>query len=209
MKLAKKDSKKEKSIPVILSLLIHGIFFLVLIIVKIESSPGHRTTYTILNFVEVKPLKPEVPAKIKHPVKITPPVIKKEIAKVKKQNIEEEKKIIDTTKEKQETKIYKSEPVDSTYLSLKFAATLLDSFLVRHPEYSKYILQQQAKELVENKNIKKFSRLALEKRINEEMAKYLKEHFPEGSEHAMSPYGGPGMQIPIDGLIDDIKKIFE
>ena len=41
------------------------------------------------------------------------------------------------------------------------------------------------------------------------MAKYLKEHFPEGSEHAMSPYGGPGMQIPIDGLIDDIKKIFE
>jgi hypothetical protein len=70
-------------------------------------------------------------------------------------------------------------------------------------------LEQQAKELVENKNIKKFSRLELEKRINEEMAKYLKENYPEGSEHAMSPYGGPGMQIPIDGLIDAIKKIFE
>ncbi len=204
MKPLKKSYKKEKSIAFALSILIHGILFLILLIIVVEPSPGQKSLYTILNFVEVKP---EIPNKTKQTVKPIPSERKKETVKINNQKNIEEKTIIDTTSEK--PKVYKIEQVDSSYLSLKFAATLLDSFLVRHPEYSKYILQQQAKELVENKNIKRFSRLELEKRINEEMAKYLKENYPEGSEHAMSPYGGPGMQIPIDGLIDAIKKIFE
>ena len=126
----------------------------------------------------------------------------------KKSNEEAEKTEIDTISNKKLIKISGTVRVDTIYHNLNFAATLLDSFLVRHPEYSHYILQQQAKELVENKNIKKFSRLALEERINEELDKYLKEYYPEGSEHEMNPNGGPGMQIPIDGLIDAIKEIF-
>jgi hypothetical protein len=208
LKLHKKNSKKEKSIALILSILIHGILFLILLILKVEPSPGQRSLYTILNFVEIKPEKHEVINKKKLTIQPIPYKQKNETVKTDKQkDIVKEQAVIDTAIEK--TKIYKNEQIDSSYLSLKFAATLLDSFLVLHPEYGKYILQQQAKELVENKKIKQFSRLELEKRINEEMAKYLKENYPEGSEHAMSPYGGPGMQIPIDGLIDAIKKIFE
>ena len=207
MKLHKKSLKKERSIAFALSILIHGILFLILLALKVEPSPGQGAYYTILNFVEINPEKPDVIDKKELTVKATPYKQKKENYNNNQENMVKEKTVIDTTIEK--PKIYKNEQIDSSYLSLRFAATLLDSFLIRHPEYGKYILEQQAKELVENKNIKKFSRLELEKRINEEMAKYLKENYPEGSEHAMSPYGGPGMQIPIDGLIDAIKKIFE
>jgi hypothetical protein len=87
---------------------------------------------------------------------------------------------------------------------LKYARTLLDSFLITHPEYSSLILKQQAKELAENK----FSRLNLEDKIAQEIYLYLKERYPEGSEHEINKYAGPGIQIPIGDLIDLIKDLF-
>jgi hypothetical protein len=87
---------------------------------------------------------------------------------------------------------------------LKYARTLLDSFLITHPEYSSLILKQQAKELAENK----FSRLNLEDKIAQEIYLYLKERYPEGSEHEINKYTGPGIQIPIGDLIDLIKDLF-
>ncbi len=84
---------------------------------------------------------------------------------------------------------------------------MLDTFLVRHPEYAKFILQQQAKRLAENR--KAVTRYDIVRKINDELHEYIQKNFPEGSEHAMSPYGGQGMQIPIDGLIDAIKDVFK
>ena len=220
MKLFIKNPKKEKTTAFLLSLLVHSILILILILIKIEYSHTKERNYSVVSFIEIKPEENNTPEKKKSEKSVGDfaRIQKKEQVKVKKQKGEEQlktaadtaslKKLIDTTSDSSKLYITKKQLVDTTYRSLKFAATLLDSFLLRHPEYSKYILEQQAKELVENKNIKKFSRLALEQRINRELDKYLKEHYPEGSEHEINPYTGPGLNIPIDDLIDAIKKIF-
>jgi hypothetical protein len=220
LKLAKKNLYKEKAAAFLLSVLIHGILILIIIFIKIEYLPVKNSNYSLLNFVEIKPEERAITEK-KQPEQFVNNTIhnpKKESVKVKQQKSEEQpktvkdtvsvKSVVDSTVDKRKVFISRKQLEDTTYHSLKFAATLLDSFLVRHPEYGKYILQEQAKELVENKNIKKFSRLALEERINEELDKYLKQHYPEGSEHEINPYTGPGLQIPIDDLVDAIKKIF-
>ncbi len=220
MKLLKKNLDKEKAAAFFLSILIHGILILIIIVIKIEYPQVKNSRYSVLNFVEIKPEEKNIIEKEKPEQKINNTVLhQKEVpVKIKQQKVEEQLKTVkDTTSKKNDVdstlnkgKIFisRKQLADTTYHSLKFAATLLDSFLVRHPEYAKYILQEQAKELVENKNIKKFSRLALEQRINEELDKYLQQQYPEGSEHEINPYTGPGLQIPIDDLIDAIKKIF-
>ena len=205
-----KNLKKDKIISLTLSILIHGFLLFILIIIKLENNSEPRSPYLILNFSEYKQEESKPPIITKK--EIEKPLIPIKPAKKEgineKSNKQSDKTEIDSISNEKKIKVTGTVRVDTIYHNLNFAATLLDSFLVRHPEYSHYILQQQAKELVENKNIKKFSRLALEERINEELDKYLKEYYPEGSEHEMNPNGGPGMQIPIDGLIDAIKKIF-
>ncbi len=189
--------------------------------IKIEYSQLKTGGYSVLNVVEIKHEENKTVKKIEsankekeeiHNQKKAPEnIITNKIEQTKKTIFDtiSNKTVLDTASNKVKIFIPKYQFSDTSYSNLKLAATLLDSFLVRHPEYSRYILQLQAKELVENKNIKKFSRLALEQRINEELDKYLKEYYPEGSEHEINPYTGPGLQIPIDGLIDAIKKIFE
>ena len=220
MNLLKKNFDREKTAALLLSILLHGFFIVILIFIKIEYSNVKRIGYSVLNLVEIKPEEKDIVEEKKPEKKINSTVHnqKREPVKTKQQKVKEvvktakdtisNKSVVDSTLNKGKIFITRKELADTTYNSLKFAATLLDSFLVRHPEYGKYILQEQAKELVENKNIKKFSRLALEQRINEELDKYLKQHYPEGSEHEINPYTGPGLQIPIDDLIDAIKKIF-
>lgn len=95
--------------------------------------------------------------------------------------------------------------VDSSQQYLKLAQSLLDTFLVRNPEYAKLILQEQAKGLAK----KKFAREVIVKRLNEALHKYIRENYPEGSRHAINQYTGPGIQIPIDKLINLVLKIFD
>ena len=140
---------------------------------------------------------------IKRKIHRTQKTKQKESPKIK----EEKESVVDTTITNKKEQIVKSEKPDSTEDDLKFAASLLDTFLVRHPEYAKFILQQQAKRLAENR--KAVTRYDIVRKINDELHEYIQKNFPEGSEHAMSPYGGPGMQIPIDGLIDAIKDVFK
>ncbi len=207
MKLFKHNLNKEKTAAFVLSILVHGILFLIIMFIKIEYTQFKKAGYSIVNFVQVTPeeskaMEKEEPAqKIKKIFSIQ----KKEPEKIQEKKIVQtsktildtisNKKIIDTASNKGKIYISSKQLADTTY-RLKFAATLLDSFLVRHPEYSRYILQQQAKELVENKNIKKFSRLALEQRVNEELDKYLKEYYPEGSEHEINPIHRTGSANP-------------
>jgi hypothetical protein len=222
LKLFKPNLNKEKIISFFLSILLHGILILLILLIKIEYPHEKKyDEYLFFNFIEIKPdanktLEKKSAESIQEIELHNQKNDLLSINKNKENQITKTavdstsiKSIIDTASNKVKIFVPVSQLADSSYRSLTFAATLLDSFLVRHPEYSRYILEQQAKELVENKNIKRFSRLALEKRINEELDKYLKEYYPEGSEHEPNPYAGPGMQIPIDGLIDAIKKIFE
>lgn len=206
----KKKLNKDRLIAYCLSILIHGMLLLILLFAWIKYSPTENTS-TILQLVEVTPPKPKEieTAKPSPPKKIVHH--KKEVKH--EENVSQKPKkpeatVIDTTKTKQTIEIPKAVLSDSAGQDLKFAATLLDTLLARHPEFAQYILKEKSKELVQDKNNKAFSRLEMEIKINNELHKYLKEHFPEGSEHAMSDIGGKGMQIPIDGLIDAIRKIF-
>jgi hypothetical protein len=214
----KKNIPKNKVISLILSILIHLIIFTALIIIRLEIPSPETSSYTILNFIKTSPGKSQAAEKPKLINKVVSPPEDKKESRLKKEkeaanNLitnEKEKTETDTTIEKPVIKVPGSAITDtSREMRLKFAATLLDSFLVRHPEYSEYILQQQAKALVENRNIKKFSRMELEEKVNKELDDYLKKYYPEGSEHAINKYTGPGLQIPLDGLIESIKKIFK
>ncbi len=207
MAILKKEINKEKLISFSLSILIHGIIVIVLLLIKINYTSVEKNKPIQLD-IKIVPPQPEKVETVKQPVVkriIHPPrkTKQKEITKVKGEKIA----VIDSTVIKQKEKIVKKEKVDSTEEDLKFAATLLDSFLVHHPEYAKFILQQQAKRLAENHKI--VSRYEMVQKINDELHEYIQKNFPEGSEHAMSPYGGPGMQIPIDGIIDAIRDIFK
>ncbi len=206
----KKKLNKDKLIAYCLSILIHAILFFILLFVWIQYFPTKNTS-TILQLVEVTPPKPK---KIETAKPLPPKKIIHHEKEVKhEENVSQKPKkpeiaARDTIKTKQQIVIPENVLTDSTGQNLKFAATLLDTLLARHPEFAQYILKEKSKELVQDKNNKAFSRLEMEIKINNELHKYLKEHFPEGSEHAMSDIGGKGMQIPIDGLIDAIRKIF-
>lgn len=203
----KNEINKEKLISFILSIFIHGIIVIFLLLIEINYPSVEKNKPIQL---DIKILQP----KVEKVETVRPPEIKREIhpsRKTKQKEIpivkEEKAVIIDSTIIKQKEKIVKKEKVDLTEENLKFAATLLDTFLVHHPEYAKFILEQQAKRLAENKKI--ITRYDIERKINDELHDFIQKNFPEGSEHAMSPYGGPGMQIPIDGIIDAIRDVFK
>jgi len=201
----KNEINKEKLISFSLSILIHGIIVIVLFLIEINYPSVEKNKPIELNIKIVQPKAEKVetvkPPEVKRKIHYTQK--KKEIPKV----IEKKIVVIDSTVAKQKVKIDTKEKIDSTEENLKFAATLLDSFLVHHPEYARFILEQQAKRLAENRKI--VSRYEMVQKINDELHDYIQKNFPEGSEHAMSPYGGPGMQIPIDGIIDAIRDVFK
>ncbi len=208
MNSVKKKTNKDRIIVLIISVSLHAILFLILLLVEVRYNPGKSVSasFTALNITTgtyQKEVNKEARVRIKN---------RKSETKLKKQNAEvpnvkeELPSVIDSTSKHTVSDTSNKAIADT---GLKYASTLLDTFLVRHPEYAKYILQQQAKDLVNDKNTKMFTRLEMETRINDVLHKYIMENFPEGSEHAMNPNGGPGMQIPIDGVIDAIKKIFK
>ena len=204
----KKKKNRDHLIIFSLSVLIHVILFLIFMLTEINYYPS-KITYTTLRLINIAPGKTQKGIKNEKPGKAEKIHYVPQAGHFKN-NIPNKKvetaAVADTVLNLK--KLNKSNGA-SADTNLKYASTLLDTFLVRHPEYARYILQQQAKNLVENKNNKMFTRLEMETKINDELHKYIKQNFPEGSEHAMNNSAGPGMQIPIDGLIDAIKKIFK
>ena len=112
--------------------------------------------------------------------------------------------IEDSVKSKRDTVISESKEIEIERRFLNFSRTLLDSFLITNPGYSKLILKERVKNLKDTVSM----RQQWEKRINDAIHKYLRENYPEGSEHAINKYTGPGINIPIDDLTDKIKGIF-
>ncbi len=212
MNSAKKHLNKNELISYIISVLIHGIILIIFIIVEIKFLPVKKHNSLLQLVVVTPPIKPEKAPTIKSPptakfIKHLPKIAPVEIHS--RQNKETTKTIVDTTSIKREVNFSKSVPVDTSMENLKYAKTFLDTFLVKHPEYARYILRQQGKNFVNNKNDTMFAMLENQKKINDELHKYLKKNFPEGSEHAIDKNLGPGIHIPIDGVINAIRKIFK
>ncbi|MGB5529693.1 MAG: hypothetical protein WBQ32_06970 [Ignavibacteriaceae bacterium] len=197
----------ESKLSLLISVLIHGFTFWIFVLLEYQLITSEEPVYLEILFDEVtiKIPKEEIES------------VQKKIMKAKSQNSNEmpgadtlvnsedfiENKN-DTTLAESEYGSVEASEKEKRQMYLKYARTLLDSFLITHPEYSSLILKQQAKELVDNK----FSRLNLEDKIAHDIYLYLKEKYPEGSEHEMNKYAGPGVQIPIDDLIELIKDLF-
>ena len=205
-------SIKKRIFAFVLSLLLHGIGLLIFIIIELEYIDHKKDTYTTITFIEVNPYQSiqKKEAELQPERDIVRPLKKKEPTKSNLQADETTIKVSrDTSENRQEIYVTETETTDSSNENLKFAESLLDSFLILYPEYSRYILKEQAKNIKGNPNDKRFSRIALEKRINDELHKYISEKFPEGSQHEINKYTGPGLNIPIGDLIDIIRKIFQ
>ena len=186
-----------------------------MIFIRTEFTFGPAPEYTTINFTQVVPPKPST--KIKPEEK---PQSKKEKIKLPEKPHEEiqkdeENKIttkLDTTPIQQ---VYETPQVtykDTVSPNLKFAKTLLDTFLVLHPEYSKYVLEDQARNLIEDKNNKENIRLAMEKKINDMLHSYIRQQYlGNAGNAALDKYTGPGVgvHVPLDGLIDAVKKLFD
>lgn len=211
MKSSQKRSSRSSKTAFSLSIILHGFIVILFIIINVENSKRKSPGYFIINFLESSENKTEVKVKKeinKQRGKFQQPEKNnfKEIQSVQKKSAQTN---YDTTAERSP---FTSLISDSTYDDLSFARSLLDTFLVRHPEYSKLILKEQAKDLKDKKlsgQSSFWNRETLEKKLNEEIHKYLSSKFPEGSEHALNKYTGPGLQIPIGDLIDLVKKIFK
>jgi len=205
--IRKKYTLFESRLSLVISLLIHGFAFWALILFDYELITADKSVYLEVLFDEVI---------IKSPNEVIRSGQKK-IMESRDQSINEKPgkdtlltkgNFVDNTKDTTLSEFENSfiEPSENEkrQVYLKYAKTLLDSFLITHPEYSSLILKQQAKEIAENK----FSRLNLEKKITEEIYIYLKERYPKGPERDFNKYAGPGIQIPIGDLIDLIKDLF-
>jgi hypothetical protein len=155
----------------------------------------------------------EIPAKTKeknNPITKTQvekePVIKKEKPAIDDKIIITQPEIVaDTSIIQKDSSIVSSVIDDSKDNYWQFAQSLLDTFLVRNPVYAKFILSEQAKGIAK----RKFSRQILVKKLNDELHKYFKKKYPEGSDQAINENVGPGLQIPIGDVINLVKKIFD
>lgn len=197
MKKFRKTEKGHTRTSFLVSILLHLVAVAIFISIKLESSLTDVPEYTTIEFYKI----PDVtqPKTVKKKKRLL--AKEKRIEKIK---VQEPIVSIDTLIEKKDTVKIDSSKHTDTDQYLEFARTLLDTFLVRNPQYATMVLKQQAKALAN----KKFTRESLIKRINDQLHEYIRKNFPEGSEHALNPYTGPGLQIPIDNVIDLVKKIF-
>lgn len=193
--------------PIIHSICLHTFIFIILAFINIGDENIKQPRYINLTFSEFERQKNE--EKSESQQKDTK-VIK---AKKNKDNSEVDLlqhsdlvtiEIEDTIINKPEIVISDSAEVEGREQYLKFARSLLDSFLISNPSYSKLILIEQIKGLKDSA----FALQNLERKINDDLHKYLKENYPEGSDNAINKYTGPGISIPIDDLIDILGGIF-
>lgn len=207
MAIRKKYILFESKLSLVISLLIHGFTFWALILFEYELITANESVYLEVLFDEVIIKSPKEVIESKQR-KITETRAQSINEKPGKDTLLIKGNLVDNTKDTTLSEFENSsiEPDENEkrQVYLKYAKTLLDSFLITHPEYSSLVLKQQAKELAENK----FSRLNLEKKITEEIYIYLKERYPKGPERDFNKYAGPGIQIPIGDLIDLIRGLF-
>jgi len=208
LKSIKKQIIIENKLALFLSVFLHGVTLVICLFMKYEFDAYKISSYSVITFTEISSRKSieksEVvqeeinETKTKHFIKKSEeetPLVKNEIS-----NMTE-----DTSISKSDFLTSKSEKAEDSEKYLRFARTLLDTFLITHPEYSSLILIEQTKTLKDDK----FSRRNLERKLNDEIHTYLSEKYQKGSDHAINKYTGPGVNIPIGDLVDIVKNIFE
>jgi len=197
LKKSKNTEKSRIGTSFIVSFILHLVVLVIFAIIKFGSFLISIPEYSTIKFSETPLIKQLQNVKREKHL----PIKEKNLEKFKMQN---QMVSMDTLIEIEDTvKVDSSKQVNNDRY-LEFAKTLLDTFLIRNPQYASMVLKQEAKALA----YKKFSRETLIKRINDELHKYILKHFPKGSEHELNPYTGPGLQIPIDDVINLVKKIF-
>lgn len=205
----KSKSKEAFLIPIrtfFLYALSHGVLFVILSFISAGDIHQKQLYYAPTTFSEFRYQKPIGTTK---PKPFKRKVIFKEENNESKLNTSRQKNfnsiiVEDSIKSKKDTTISESESIETGNLNLNFSRSLLDSLLITNPGYSKLILKERIKNLKDTASI----RQEWEKRLNDEIHKYLREYYPDGSENAINKYTGPGINIPIDDLIDEIKGIF-
>jgi hypothetical protein len=198
--------KQINKTAVFLSLLIHIILLIIFMFFKFGNLSTGKSEYSTILFSEI-------PAKTKEKNNpITKTQVEKEPVRKKEKPAIDDKIIItqpeivaDTSIIQKDSSIVSSVIDDSKDNYWQFAQSLLDTFLVRNPVYAKFILSEQAKGIAK----RKFSRQILVKKLNDELHKYFKKKYPEGSDQAINENVGPGLQIPIGDVINLVKKIFD
>ena len=200
---------KKRLFPFILSILLHGICLLIFTIIKFELIDYSKDNYSTIILIEKYPDQsvPKNEIKLKSERDIMVQQNREELNINDSLVLEIVPHVVSDTSDK-DVFISQTELADSNE-NLKFARSLLDTFLILHPEYNSYILSELSKKMEENPDDKKsFSRADLEKKINDELHKYISEKFPQGSQYEINKYTGPGVNIPIGDLIDIIRSIF-
>ena len=198
MKKIKNQIGNNIRTSILISLFLHLAVLLIFAIIEFGNVPGRALEYSTIEFSETpaSTLQKIIIKKKKHFT-----AGEKEVEKYDTMNQVASLNSAGAKKDSVNTASFDSV---SNKEYLKFAETLLDTFLIRYPQYASMVLKQHAKALAS----KSFTRETLINRINDELHKYIRRNFPEGSEHEINPYTGPGIQIPIDDLINIVKKIF-
>ena len=198
MKKIKNQNGNNIRTSILISFFLHLIVLLIFAIIEFRNLPTRAFEYSTIKFSEA-------PATVlqQKPIKTEKRFIarKKEVEKSDTLN---QVASLDSVSGKKDSVKTVLPDTTSNEEYLEFAETLLDTFLVRNPQYASMVLKQKAKALAN----KSFTRETLINRINDELHKYIQRNYPEGSEHAINPYTGPGLNIPIDDVIDLVKKIF-
>jgi hypothetical protein len=197
----------ESKLSLLISVLIHGFAFWVFVLFEYKLITPEEPVYLEILFDEVAIKSPKEEINFgqeKTDETMSQNIYEKPYTDTLVNNDNFYDNARDTTLSEFEDSFIESSENEKRQVYLKYAKTLLDSFLITHPEYSSLILKQQAKELTGNK----LSRLDLEQKIAQEIYIYLKERYPKGPERDFNKYAGPGIQIPIGDLIDLIKDLF-
>ncbi len=87
---------------------------------------------------------------------------------------------------------------------LKTVQKLLDSLLISHPEYRKYILAERSK-FLSNETLP-FTKQ--QKQLDTYLVDFLRKNYPEGADYGIYDKLNPGVNIPIDKLINLIGHLF-
>jgi len=192
--------------PVFLSILVHIILLITFMFFKFGNSSTSEPEYSTILFSELPAKTNEKDKTVTKKQLEKEPVIKNEKPIITEKIVIKQPEIIsDSSIISKDTSVVSSVINDDDNNYLQFAQSLLDTFLVRNPVYAKFILQEQAKGMAK----RKFSRQILVKKLNDELHKYFKAKYPEGSDHAINENVGPGLQIPIGDVINLVKKIFD
>ena len=206
MKYLNGFEKQLNKKPVFLSILVHIILLITFMFFQFGNSSTSEPGYSTILFSEIPAKTTEEDKTVTKRQLEKEPVIKNEKPVIAEKIVIKQTEIImDSSLTSKDTSVVSSVINDDDYNYLQFAQSLLDTFLVRNPVYAKFILKEQAKGIAK----RKFSRQTLVKKLNDELHKYFKEKYPEGSDQAINENVGPGLQIPIGDVINLVKKIFD